>query len=88
MRHRIYVHITWTTRDREPAIDADSATLLHRLLPAIARQERTHVLELGIVRIDVQLVLLVRATRVRPPLGQRLKGVNWVVVCRESGASV
>ena len=88
MRHRIYVHITWTTRDREPAIDADSATLLHRLLPAIARQERTHVLELEIVRTHVHVLLRVRPTTLIPRLVQRLKGGTSVIVNRERGSTV
>ncbi len=88
MRHRIYVHITWTTRDREPAIDADSASLLHRLLPAIARQERAHVLELQIVRTHVHVLLRVWPTTPIPRLVQRLKGGSSVIVNRERGSTV
>ena len=88
MRHRIYVHITWTTRDREPAIDADSVSLLRRLLPAIARQERAHVLELGIVRTHVHILLRVWPTTPIPRLVQRLKGGSSVIVSRERGSTV
>ena len=88
MRHRIYVHITWTTRDREPAIDADSASLLHRLLPSIARQERANVLELGIVRTHIHVLLRVWPTTPIPRLVQRLKGGSSVIVNRERGSTV
>ena len=88
MRHRIYVHITWTTRDREAAIDADSASLLRRLLPAIARQERAHILELGIVRTHVHVLLRVWPTTPIPRLVQRLKGGSSVIVNRERGSTV
>ncbi len=88
MRHGIYVHITWTTRDREAAIDADSASLLRRLLPAIARQERAHILELGIVRTHVHVLLRVWPTTPIPRLVQRLKGGSSVIVNRERGSTV
>ncbi len=88
MRHRLYVHVTWTTRDRDPTIDADSAALLRRLLPAIARQERAHLLELGIVRTHVHLLLRVEPTTPIPRLVQRLKGGSSVIVNRERGSTV
>ncbi len=88
MRHRICVHITWTTRDREPTIDADSASLLRRLLPAIARQERAHELELEIVRTHVHVLLRVRPTTPIPRLVQRLKGGSSVIVNRDRGSTV
>ncbi len=88
MRHRIYLHITWTTRDREPTIDVDSASLLRRLLPAIARQERAHILELGIVRTHVHVLLRVWPTTPIPRLVQRLKGGSSVIVNRERGSTV
>ncbi len=88
MRHRIYLHITWTTRDREPAIDAASASLLRRLLPAIARQERAHILELGIVRTHVHVLLRVWPTTPIPRLVQRLKGGSSIIVNRERGSTV
>ena len=43
MRDRLFVHIVWTTRGREPAIDAAVARFLTRFLPAVARQERAGV---------------------------------------------
>jgi len=62
MRDRIYVHIVWTTRDRQPTIDARVATFLARYLPAVARQERAGVHALGIVRSHVHLLLQLHPT--------------------------
>ena len=88
MRHRLYVHLTWTTRDRDPLIDPTAAALLRRLLPAIARRERSHILELGIVRTHVNALLQLHPTTPIPRLVQRLKGGSSVIVNRERGTTV
>ena len=49
MWHRLYFHVVWTTRDREPLIDARYAVFLSRFLRAVARQERSQILEIGLV---------------------------------------
>jgi len=85
MLHRLFVHIVWTTRDRERSIDPDSADLLRELLPRIARQERATVLEIGIVRTHVHLLLRVHPTTALPRLLQRLKGGTSVIVNQERG---
>ena len=88
MRHRLYVHVTWTTRDRDPLIDAGFAALLHRLLPAIAGQEKALILEVGIVRTHVHLLLRVDPTTRIPRLLQRLKGGSSVILNRDRGTTV
>jgi putative transposase len=87
MRHRIHVHVTWTTRQREPLIDAAAMGILERLLPSIARQERAVVLELGVVRTHVHLLLRLDPTTCIPRLLQRLKGGSSVIVNRERGST-
>ena len=87
MRHRLYVHVTWTTRGREARIDAGAARILARLLPAIARQERAVVLALGMVRSHVHVLLRLHPTTGLPCLMQRLKGGSSVVVNRERGTT-
>ena len=74
MRHRIYVHAVWTTKDRLPLIDARAATYLDEHLRIIARQERARVLELGIVATHVHALIRLHPTTVIPRLLQRLKG--------------
>jgi len=87
MRHRIHVHVTWTTRDREALIDTGAMRILERLLPRIARQERSVVLQLGVVRTHVHLLLRLHPTTSIPRLLQRLKGGSSVIVNRELGST-
>ena len=88
MRHRLYVHVTWTTRDREPRIDAPAAKILERLLPSIARQERAAVIELGIVRTHVHVLMRLDPSTSIPRLMQRLKGGSSALANRELGTTM
>jgi REP element-mobilizing transposase RayT len=74
MRDRLYVHIVWTTRARRALIDASSAAYLAEHLPIIARQERSRVIELGIVTTHLHLVVRLHPTTSIPRLLQRMKG--------------
>jgi REP element-mobilizing transposase RayT len=87
MRDRLYVHIVWTTRGREPTIDATVARFLFRFLPAIARQERAGVHALGIVRTHVHLLLQLHPTTNISRLLQRLKGGSSVLANRGGHAA-
>ena len=71
MRQRLSVHLTWTTRDRDPMIEADAAALLRHLLPAIARQERARIVESGMVRTNVHLLVQLHSTTPIPRLVPR-----------------
>jgi REP element-mobilizing transposase RayT len=83
MRHRLFLHLVWTTRRRVPMIDAPMAAFLERFLPAVAAQERARAVALGVVSTHVHLLLrvhpLVRLSR----MVQRLKGGSIVVARRE-----
>jgi hypothetical protein len=46
VRHRLYVHLVWTTRGRERLINLELARFLCRFLRAMARKERSYVLEI------------------------------------------
>lgn len=83
MRDRLYVHLVWTTRDREPTIDAKVAAFLARYLRAVARQERAGTHALGIVQTHVHLLLQLHPTTCIPKLVQRLKGGSSVLANRE-----
>ncbi len=74
MHHRLFLHVVWTTRDRAPTIDARRAEYLGENLPIVARQERGHVLALGIVTTHLHLLLRVHPTTQIPRLLQRMKG--------------
>ena len=83
MRHRLYVHLVWTTRGRAPLINLARASFLSRFLPAVARQERARVLAIGIVQTHVHLLLQLHPATVIGALAQRLKGGSSRLIARE-----
>ena len=83
MWHRLYVHIAWTTRDRAPLIDAGFAAYLCRFLRDVAAQERTLILNVGIVSNHVHLLARLHPTTTLPRLMQRLKGGSSALASRE-----
>jgi REP element-mobilizing transposase RayT len=83
MRHRLYVHLCWTTRNRAALIDKGIARFLEGFLAAVAQQERGQLLAIGIVRTHVHLLLRLHPTTSIPRLVQRLKGGSSVVATRE-----
>jgi putative transposase len=87
MRHRLYVHLVWTTRDRLPLITAPLAAFLQRFFPAVAAQERASLLALGIVTTHVHLLIRLHPTTNITRLVQRLKGGSARVSSLEGRAS-
>lgn len=83
MRHRLYGHIVWTSRDRVPLISASVAEFLSRFLPAIASQERCATLALGMVTTHVHLLPQLHPATVIPRLMQRLKGGSAMLILRD-----
>jgi putative transposase len=79
----LYYHIVWTTRERQPLIDADGARFLCRYLRVVAKQERTLVLQIGIVSTHVHLLVRAHPTTSVPKLLQRLKGGSSVIGARQ-----
>jgi REP-associated tyrosine transposase len=74
VRHRLYYHAIWTTRGRLPLLDAELAAFLGRYLRSIARQERAHVLEMGIVTTHLHLLVRTDPQTNLSRLVQRFKG--------------
>jgi REP element-mobilizing transposase RayT len=83
MHHRLYLHLAWTTRDREPLIDATRAVFLCRFLRGSARRHRSYVLEVGLVSTHVHLLLRTHPTTELSRLVQVLKGGSAAVANRE-----
>src|SRR2546425_6391965 len=54
---RLYALLTWTTLRRLPLIHPGAGAFLRRILPEIARRHGTRVVDLGIVRNHVHVVL-------------------------------
>jgi len=61
---RIYCHIVWTTRNREALIDAGLARFLCGFLRGVASQEAARLLEIGMVRTHVHLLVRIRPDQV------------------------
>jgi REP element-mobilizing transposase RayT len=78
-----YALLTWTTRDREPLIDAGCAVFLRRFLPLAARRAGAEVLALGVVNNHVHLLLRLGALVDIPTLVQRLKGASARIANRD-----
>ena len=83
MRARLYYHLIWTTRFRAAMIDHRIAEFLGEFLPAVARQERAQILEMGIVRTHIHVLLACHPTTSLPRLVQRLKGGSSVIAHKE-----
>ena len=83
MNHHIYFHIVWTTRNRRRLISREVAEFLDRVLRAIATQERSLVLALGMVMTHVQVLVRAHPMTTVPRLLQRLKGASSALAGRE-----
>jgi putative transposase len=80
---RIYCHIVWTTRHREALIDAGLARFLCGFFRGVASQEGARILEIGMVRTHVHLLVRVRPTTDVSRLLQRLKGGSAAIAGKE-----
>ncbi|HET7024791.1 MAG TPA: IS200/IS605 family transposase [Gemmatimonadales bacterium] len=74
MFDQLFVHVTWTTRERRPLITASLGTFLTRFLRQVAVQERAQVLEVGMVNDHVHVLARIHPTTSIPRLLQRWKG--------------
>lgn len=83
MRHRLYIHLIWTTRNREPLIDGDIARFLCRFLRAMARKERAHILEIGVVQTHIHILARIHPIVAVSTLVKRLKGASSAVTTKE-----
>ena len=83
MRHRLYVHLVWTTLGRERLIDPELARFLCRFLRAMARKERAYVLEIGMVQTHVHLLARLHPTVPVSILVKRLKGASSAVAAQK-----
>jgi putative transposase len=83
VRHRLYVHLVWTTRGRDRLIDHERARFLCRFLRAMARKERAYSLEIGMVQTHVHLLARVHPTVSISRLVKRLKGASSAIAAQE-----
>jgi putative transposase len=73
---RLYAHLTWTTFGRLPLIDTAVADFLARFLLAETKRHNARVVEIGIVRDHVHLLLELPPAYDVPRLVQGLKGAS------------
>ena len=88
VRHSLYVHIVWVTRDRAPLIDATIAEFLWRYMRQVAAQERAQVLAGGLLTTHVHLLVRLHPVTSISKLLQRLKGGSSVLASKEGHAPV
>jgi putative transposase len=84
MRHRIFFHIVWTTRVRAPLIDGNGARFLCATLRTIAKEHRSHILELGMVSTHVHMLVRSEPLADVVKMITRMKGVTSRVAKRDS----
>ena len=80
---RLYGMLTWTTSRRLPLIHDKLAEFLRRVLPEIARRHETRIVEIGIVRNHVHLILELSSRPDIPRLVQGLKGASARIANRD-----
>ena len=80
---RLYGLLTWTTLRRLPLIHPNVAAFLRRVLPEIARRHDVRVVEIGIVRNHVHLIVELSPRPDVPRLVQGLKGASSRIANRD-----
>jgi putative transposase len=80
---RIYAHLSWTTFARLPLIDLPVRAFLEKFLTAECRRQEARLLELGVVRDHVHVLLELPGTFNVPRLVQGLKGASARIANRD-----
>jgi REP element-mobilizing transposase RayT len=80
---RIYGLLTWTTLRRLPLIHPRVAAFLRRVFPEIARRHDAIIVEVGIVRDHVHLLVELSPRPDLPRLVQGLKGASARIANRD-----
>jgi putative transposase len=84
----LYAHLTWTTLRRASLVDAAVADFLHRFLPSQVERFGARVVEIGVVRDHVHLLLDLPVGCPVAQLVQQLKGASARVANRDGIASL
>ena len=80
---RLYVHLTWTTLQRQPLINRDVVAFLRRFLPREAQRHGGRLLAAGIVGDHVHLVLRLPPVTNIPRMVQGFKGASARIANRD-----
>ncbi len=84
MRHRIFYHVVWTTHRRKSLIDAATAEFLCATLRTLAKEHRSHILEIGMVTTHLHLLVRSEPLADLSKMIGRMKGVTSRVAKRDS----
>ena len=80
---RIYAHLSWTTFGRLPFIDETVGAFLKRFLLEEATRHRVRVIEVGIVRDHVHMILQLPSCFDVPRMVQGFKGASAGIANRD-----
>ena len=86
MPFRFYAHLSWTTWARLPLIDENVANFLGPFLLAEAKRHGARVVEIGIVRDHVHLLVELPPVYDAPRLVQGLQGASARIANRDGHA--
>lgn len=84
MWHRLYFHLVWTTRLREPSLDSACAQFLCSYLRSVSARYRARILGIGAVSTHVHVLLAGDPQTDWPKLIGHLKGgsaTTWNKAC-------
>lgn len=80
---RLYGLLTWTTLRRLPLIHHAAAQFLRRILPVIASRHGARIVEIGIVKNHVHVIVELSPRPDVPRLVQGLKGASARIANRD-----
>ena len=73
---RLFYHVIWTTKTREPALDAPRTALVERSIRTTCRECETHLHALGVMPDHVHVALSIPPKLAIATLVGRLKGAS------------
>jgi REP element-mobilizing transposase RayT len=88
MRHRVFVHVVWATRNRAAQLTLPSVEFLAGFLARICREEDSTLIQFGAVRTHVHLLVRSHPARAMSRTIQRMKGGSSYYGRREHGLQI
>ncbi len=83
--HQLFFHLTWSTFDRRPMIDAPTRAFLDEFIRRTAIRERVEVIELAILTTHIHLVIRTAPRLDLPHLVKMMKGGSSYAASRVPG---
>ncbi|HZE94006.1 MAG TPA: IS200/IS605 family transposase [Gemmatimonadales bacterium] len=83
--HQLFIHIVWTTLDRQPMIDRTTRDFLDSFLRKTASKQDVEVVDLAILKTHVHLVVRTPPRLDLPRLVQFFKGGSSYTASRLPG---